>query len=304
MNRKINTALAIAVIIIIAGILGGTIWLAGKKQNQTSESSQQSRPIVKQKTQQQAGHTENQIADDPTLNSSSSVPVNPSEDNKEILKQQILDLYEKSQIKKPNYLANYTLNVPEFDMNSSGPIKVSVKHEGKTVGSFEGYNGGSYVPVYEVNDDLFIISYCGGIGGMCRGDFIKYNIATNKKTTIKTNTLDFFVSNDGKKLIAFTVDDDWLTFNMWMFNFETAQVVDQSITLKCSALSNIRKNCKDLLLENGQEIVYVPLEYDGVNAADAYKLTSDSNSKATKFIVPLEALSQYKLIFPVYMDNN
>jgi hypothetical protein len=34
MNNQINTAVAIAVIIIIAGIVGGTIWLSGKKQDQ------------------------------------------------------------------------------------------------------------------------------------------------------------------------------------------------------------------------------------------------------------------------------
>jgi len=52
MNKQINTALAIAVIIIIAGILGGAIYLGSKGENSTPNISEQKRvPIINQQNE-------------------------------------------------------------------------------------------------------------------------------------------------------------------------------------------------------------------------------------------------------------
>jgi hypothetical protein len=287
-SRNLKISVSVLIVLLVIGIGVASFYIFG---NKTVPKNEQPNP------------TNNQSVS-PTTDLPSLSPNNKFE-NEDILKQKIIDKARQVKRKKP--VIDYSLTTPDYDYDYDfedyeyyfeEPINIEIKYGGKTIGSFKGYDGGRYIPVYAKNNDLFIVSYCGSIGGICRGDFIKYNILTGKITTIIDKTLDFFMSNDGKKLIIFTVADDWLTFNVWLYNFETEQIIDQSITLKCSILSNVSKNCMDLFLENDQEIIYVPLYYDDIKVGDAYRLTMTENLKATKFSIQSDML-QYDLMYRV-----
>lgn len=298
MNKKINTTLAIAIIILISGILGMLIWLnakTAKNDSLTVPTTQfnQVSTVERQKNQEQGATKQNSVSNDNE---------EKNQDAESELKQKIYELRDVSQVDRKNPAKiEYTLVNRDYDIDYTGPVNVDVKYKGKKIGSFSGTTNEYYIPVYknDNDDELFIVSYCGGIGGMCRGNFIKYNIKTDKVTNIVSNTLDFFLTNNGKELILFAVNDDWMTFNLWTFNLDEKKLINQKVALKCSALSNIRKNCVDLFFQNRQKITYVPMDYDDIKIGDAYTLTDGSNSSATKFSVKLNDLSQGNLIFPV-----
>jgi len=289
LNRNLKIIIGVLIVLLV-----GAFGVAGYYVFVNKNISQNNQPI----STDNQNTSINTPTPAPSINASTS-PLNNNQGTESSLEQKIMAKYDASQVERKNPVIEYSLISSNYDFDYEGPINIEIKNRGKTVGSFQGYNGGGYIPVYANNDDLFIVSYCGGIGGMCRGDFTKYNFLTSKTTTIKDNTLDFFLTNDGKKLFIFTVADDWLTFKVWVYNFENNQMIDQSITLKCSILSNIRKNCEDLFLQNDQEIVYVPLEYDDVKIGDAYRLTMTDNLKATKFSIQPDMINQYNVIFPV-----
>jgi len=297
MNKKINTALAIAIIILISGALGALIWLNAKnvKNDSLAVPNAQSNQIS---TAEQQKIQEKIVSEQKVEPSSND---DKSQNTKIVLEQKIRKLYDISNVDQKNPAKiEYSLVNHDYDIDYSGPVNVEVKYKGKKIGSFSGTTNEYYIPVYENDDELFIISYCGGIGGMCRGNFIKYNIKTDKVTNIVSDTLDFFLTKDGKELILFAVNNDWLTFNLWTFDFDKKKLINQKVALKCSALSNIRKNCIDLFFQDKQEIIYVPMDYDDIKIGDAYKLTDSSNLSVTKFSVKLDALNQNNLIFPIF----
>ena len=188
--------------------------------------------------------------------------------------------------------------VDDYDTVAEGFREVSILKEGKIAGTFKEHPDLYYIPVHVNKNEIFMVASCGGIGGICRGELAKFNFATKKKLSVATGTMDFFLSKDKKYLVYFILDDNWQDNNLFVFNLENDKVLDQSVKLTCEIGTNITKGCRDLFLENNGEIIYLPLDYKGVEMGVSYKLSKTVGSRAEKFSADdfRKIMSMYNLI--------
>lgn len=213
----------------------------------------------------------------------------------------ILKLYDES-INSPGsgLLTDYT--VIGNESNSSNPdyakeiISFYILKNGKEIGAFKGNSDFYYTLVYADQKEIFLVASCGGIGGICRGEISKFDIGKKEKVDIVGNTIDFFLSSDKRHLIYFTLDDNWLDYHLFIFNFELGKTINQTLKFTCEIGDNIRKGCRDLFLENNGEIIYLPLDYKDVGIGTAYRLIKTDGLKVEKFMINDVELSKYKII--------
>src|SRR5680860_1564766 len=209
------------------------------------------------------------------------------------IKNKILKLYEENKNNGNVYnlsIDGYSINKEYYDPGHDfDPVDVpatnqfSILKDEQIIGTFESDSNFIFSPVYASQDEIYIVTGCGGIGGWCRGEFSKYNIGKKEKTIISENAMNFFITADKKSLIYSQLDDDFSTYHLFIYNFESGEIIAQSLELVCNSNNNIIMGCKDLFLENSGEIFYIPIDYSDVKIGTSYKLTKLNDTKIEKF---------------------
>ena len=209
------------------------------------------------------------------------------------IKNKILKLYEENKSNENIYnllIDGYSINKEYYDPGYDFDIldrpvtaQFSVLKDEQVVGTFEGDSGCIYYPVYVKQNEIFMATSCSGIGGMYFGELEKFNIMRKEKISIISGVWNLFVTSDQKYLAYFTINDDRLSYNLFMFDFETGRAINQFLKLTPNPDIWLGVINNDLFFENNSEILYVPINYSDIEIGTSYKLTKSNDVKIEKF---------------------